>query len=610
MTSQVDEAPGAAAVIYLRVSSKEQAEKGGEAEGYSIPAQREACRRKAEALNAAVVEEFVERGESAKTADRPELQRLLTHVTEQPVKYVIVHKVDRLARNRADDVAINLVLKQAGVQLVSVSENIDETPSGLLLHGIMSSIAEFYSQNLATEVIKGTTQKAKNGGTPHRAPVGYLNVRHFEAGRESRTVEVDPERGPLMAWAFEAYATGDWTLRRILNELTERGLTTAPGARGPGKPLNLSHLHSLLRNPYYSGVVRYRGALYPGRHTPLVTPKTFETVQGLLTAKRLAGEKQRQHPHYLKGSIFCGKCGSRLIVCHAKGRGGTYPYFICIGRQQKRTDCDQRALRIELVEEQVAAYYKTVQLPEDEIERLRAFLGEQIDALIKEHGRERESQERRLRKLEGERQKLLDAHYADAIPLDLLKTEQDRITTEIASAEGRLAAVASNFKVAKTNLERALTRVGDCAAAYAEAGPALRRQFNLAFFRRLLVDDDDGISGELAEPFDTLLGPQLRAAVVAREADAFVDSVNEALSQRNGPQNAPTPAPFGSGGFSPTSLVRSSGLEPPRAVKPTRPSTLRVYQFRHERRVREYSLVPVIPSAGGGGAVASVHAGR
>ena len=121
-----------------------------------------------------MIEEFVERGESAKTADRPELQRLLEFVTEQPVKYVIVHKVDRLARNRADDVAINLALKQAGVTLVSVSENIDETPSGLLLHGIMSSIAEFYSQNLAMEILKGSVQKAKNGGTPGRVPLGYL----------------------------------------------------------------------------------------------------------------------------------------------------------------------------------------------------------------------------------------------------------------------------------------------------------------------------------------------------------------------------------------------------------------------------------------------------
>jgi site-specific DNA recombinase len=136
-TQYMDEVPrGTTAVIYVRVSTKEQAEKGGEAEGYSIPAQREACQRKAASLKSAVVEEFVDRGESAKTADRPELQRLLQFITENPVKYAIVHKVDRLARNRADDVAINLALKQAGVTLVSVSENIDETPSGLLLHGL------------------------------------------------------------------------------------------------------------------------------------------------------------------------------------------------------------------------------------------------------------------------------------------------------------------------------------------------------------------------------------------------------------------------------------------------------------------------------------------
>ena len=552
-SSEADEARGAAAVIYLRVSSKEQAQKGGEAEGYSIPAQREACRRKAESLGAALIEEFVERGESAKTADRPELQRMLGYVVEQPVKYLIVHKVDRLARNRADDVAITLALRQAGVELISVSEAIDQTPSGLLLHGIMSSIAEFYSRNLATEVIKGTTQKAKNGGTPHRAPVGYLNVRRFEAGREYRTVEIDPERGPLMAWAFEAYASGDWTLRRILDELTERGLTTAPGSRGPGKPLNLSHLHSLLRNPYYSGIVRYRGALYPGKHTPLVTPETFRTVQELLTAKRLAGEKQRQHPHYLKGSIFCGQCGSRLIVCHAKGRGGTYPYFICIGRQQKRTECKQRALRIEVVEAAVEAHYARVQLPAKELDRLRAYLNEQLASLSEHAERERTTHERRLRKLGDEQQKLLAAHYAEAIPLDLLKSEQERIATEIASAEGRLAAAATDFQTAKTNLERALTRIGDCQAAYREAAPAMRRQFNLAFFTRLLVDDEDGsITGDLAEPFATLLGDELKNAVIASSEQELGEAVDATLRERNLALNARNPAPFGGGGFSPT----------------------------------------------------------
>src|SRR4051812_46346290 len=101
----------AAAVIYLRVSTKEQAERDGDPEGYSLPAQREANRRKAAALKAVVVEEFVERGESAKSADtRPELQRMLAYLKQHRVDYVIVHKVDRLARNRLDDTQIHFLI--------------------------------------------------------------------------------------------------------------------------------------------------------------------------------------------------------------------------------------------------------------------------------------------------------------------------------------------------------------------------------------------------------------------------------------------------------------------------------------------------------------------
>jgi site-specific DNA recombinase len=88
-------APTLRAAIYLRVSTKEQAERNGDPEGYSIPAQREACQKKAAALGAFVVDEFIDRGESAKTADRPELQRLLSYVQENAIQFAIVHKVDR-----------------------------------------------------------------------------------------------------------------------------------------------------------------------------------------------------------------------------------------------------------------------------------------------------------------------------------------------------------------------------------------------------------------------------------------------------------------------------------------------------------------------------------
>jgi site-specific DNA recombinase len=524
---------GAQAVIYLRVSTKEQAEMGGEAEGYSIPAQRDACLRKAASLKAVVVEEFVDRGESARSADRPELQKLLQYVSDQAVSYVIVHKVDRLARNRADDVTINLLLQKAGVQLVSVTENIDETPSGMLLHGIMSSIAEFYSRNLASEVIKGSVQKAKSGGTPGKAPTGYLNVRSWDSGREVRSVEVDPVRGPIMAWAFEAYATGDWTIRDLLEEVTKRGLDSTPSPKHPSQPLQISHFHTLLRHPYYMGVVRYRGVLYQGKHQPLVTNEVWQAVQDHLTASNHAGEKRRVHPHYLKGSVFCGQCGSSLIISYNKNRFGTvYPYFVCVGRHQKRTLCTQRAVRIDQVEEAIIDYYSSVQLTDEQIVQIRAYVIDEMLKMRKESDRERGVQELRLRKLLAERKSLLDAHYAGAVPLDLLKSEQTRIGLEMTATQSRLDAVSQHFELAEANLKKTLALVGDCRRAYQEAPNSVRRQFNQALFKKLLIDDIYDVRAELAEPFDILLGSELRQAAAQKAELELGQAVDQVLEGR------------------------------------------------------------------------------
>ena len=157
------------------------------------------------------------------------------------VDYVIVHKLDRLARNRADDVEINRAFDEAGVRLVSTSENIDQTPGGILLHGIMSSIAEFYSRNLANEVIKGMSEKARNGGTNGKAPLGYRNVRARDAqGHEIRTVELDPERAPLMRLAFTEQALD-------LLEDCHRMYTAAPDHLK--KQLNRVFFERVLVNP-------------------------------------------------------------------------------------------------------------------------------------------------------------------------------------------------------------------------------------------------------------------------------------------------------------------------------------------------------------------------
>ena len=288
------------AVSYVRVSTLDQARRGSEPEGLSIPAQREANRRRALEMGALVVAEFVERGRSGTSIERPELQGMLEYIQERPVGFVIVHKIDRLARNRAADSAITKTVLGAGAYLVSTTEAISTTPSGMLLHGIMASIAEFYSQNLATEVKKGMRQKVIQGGTPGRAPLGYLNERRFEDGREVRTITIDPERAEHIIWAFYAYASGGWSVTRLAAELGARGLRTMPGPNTPAQSLTVNGLHHLLRHPYYKGIVVHDGGEHPGRHEPLIDSVTWATVQDILTARR-NGERSRVHDHYLKG---------------------------------------------------------------------------------------------------------------------------------------------------------------------------------------------------------------------------------------------------------------------------------------------------------------------
>src|ERR1035437_9801649 len=209
------------AALYVRVSSTGQLGRDGDddGDGYSIPAQVAAWERKAADLGADVVKSYVERAESARSDDRPVLQYMLSELPRLRVRYLIVHKVDRLARNRLDDATLYQKLVGIGITLVSASENIDSTPAGRLMHGMLATFAEYYSNNLATEIKKGLQQKHLKGGTPFRPPLGYQSRRELVGSADIRTVEIDSERAPLVQQAFDLYATGDWTLNRLTEHL-------------------------------------------------------------------------------------------------------------------------------------------------------------------------------------------------------------------------------------------------------------------------------------------------------------------------------------------------------------------------------------------------------
>ena len=503
-----DDAPELLAVSYLRVSTREQAERGGTEEGFSIPAQREANARKAADLGARIVREFVDAGESARSSDRPALQEMLAFVVATRVEVCLVHKVDRLARNRLDDVHIQQALLEAGVTLVSATESIDETPSGMLVHGIMSSIAEFYSRNLATEVTKGMTQKVAQGGTPMRAPIGYLNVRRTDdQGREVRTVEVDPERAPLIRWAFETYSEGETSVVQLLRDLTARGLLTVPSPKRPSKPLGRNTLYKLLTNPYYAGIIRYKGALHSGAHEPLIEPALFDQVQSLLKARNTHATRHVQHAHHLKGLLYCGNCGSRMLLDYATNpRGTTYAYFVCSGRAAKKTTCTRRAVPVQVAERLVEDSYANITISEADYQHLAAEINAAFDQRSAGRDQELADLTANRARLEAESDKLLAAHFADAIDLPTLKRHQDRIRAGLADIDQRLATHTEQYAGGRAFLHDSLSLLTDAHRMYAHSDDANRRLACQAFYERLEITDDEHLRPHLAEPFATLIG--------------------------------------------------------------------------------------------------------
>lgn len=407
------------------------------------------------------------------------------------VDYVIVHKLDRLARDRADDVAILLDIKKAGATLVSVSEQIDETPAGTLMHGIVASFAEFYSRNLSTEAKKGLEEKVRRGGTPGQAPIGYLNVTRRIDGTDVKSVIVDEDRAPHIKWAYAQYATGDWSISSLRDALEERGLKTRETLKYHGQPLGQSQVHRLLSQPYYKGQIRFKNMLFDGKHEPLVDEVTWQQVQDILAGRRIAGDRSWRHGHYLKGSLVCARCGGRIGYGWSKGKGGRYDYFFCLGRHTGRTSCDLPYLPAAAIEKKIAAIWSRIRFTPKVLDDIQTQAVTDFDLLLGEKDKLAAEQRRRLIQLERQKTKLIDAYMADALPVEDLKARQSQLAAEIADARRLIAESDIERTDLRNRLQVVLTLLRRARHSYDAATGTTRQLLNSAMFERFEVDSRD-----------------------------------------------------------------------------------------------------------------------
>ncbi len=291
-----------------------------------------------------VVDIFVEK-QTAKAPGRPVFNEMLLRIEANEASGILAWHPDRLARNSVDGGKI-IYLLDTGVitELKFPTFWCDTTPQGKFMLSIAFSQSKYYVDNLSENIKRGKRNKVKDGIWPQMAPLGYVN--------ENRMIVPDIVNAPLIKKTFEAYATGNFTLRQLRDKFNELGLK-----RKSGKELAVSNYQKLLKNPIYTGLMLYNGEIHEGKHEPIITKKLFDSVQEVMMRKSKPHSKGLK-PFLYRGFFRCGECGCFITTETQNGRN----YLRCTKR---KNPCSQKYTREEIITSEIQNEIKKVSLPLD-----------------------------------------------------------------------------------------------------------------------------------------------------------------------------------------------------------------------------------------------------
>ena len=487
------------AVLYLRVSTTRQMNTAADLDedGNSIATQREWALKKAKELRAPVLREFVEPGQSAQTIEkRPEFKKLLRFIDRTPdVKYVVIYMRSRVFRNHLDAAIIKRSLRDKGVELISAKENFGDGYMGDAMEAITDVVNELQVRMSGEDIKIKMAHKVERGGTVGRAKLGYLNTRKDFDGRLVNTIDVDPVRAPLIRWAFEQYSTGQHSIVQLQVMLEDQGLTTRPSAKRAAKPLSSSQLAVILRDPYYTGVIRYKGALHPGRHEPIVSKELFLAVQKVLDGRNRKGDRDRIHFHFLRGLLYCEECrragrDSRLVYSQNTGHGGTYEYYICTAKQ--RGLCTMPSVRLDDVEDAVARAVAAEEFHTDELADIRDEVRHALEEMQSHEQEEKDALRKQLAKLEAQEDRLIDLAADGKLPSTKLRERLEAVTLRKGAVAEQLARTGESIQRGVDRVYASVDLLDKPRELYESLPDSARRNLLGAFFDRLdvLVTED------------------------------------------------------------------------------------------------------------------------
>lgn len=429
------------AVCYCRFSSDMQHET-------SIEAQLEAIYRFAEQNGYDIVEEYIDRAKSGTTtAKRESFNQMIIDSQYGNFQYVIVHKFDRFSRNKNDSAIAKSILTKNNVRVISVLEPTDASPEGELMEGMLEILAQYYSSNLGTEVMKGFKVRAKkclhNGGKP---PLGY------DVDPVTKKLILNPTEAATVKTIFEMYIQGIG-YNTIIKTLNERGCHTKSG-----KEFCKNTLHDIIRNKKYAGYYIYNQ--WNGKHNrhkrkpddeiieikggcpAIISEDTYNKAAEMMAKRKLApGTRSARQPYLLSGLVRCGCCGYAMSGTQRKnGKGYLYRSYRCKFKQSE--PCRNREIRADKLEEFILAQLEKYIFDEKNISSILKGIEEQLidqNAYVVE---EIKTINRILSKLKERRKNI-----TNAIANGLMEVDFEDILTQIRKDEELLTERLSELTV-------------------------------------------------------------------------------------------------------------------------------------------------------------------
>jgi len=412
------------AIAYARYSSDNQREE-------SITAQLRAIRAYAEKESIIIVEEYTDEAKSATTDNRPAFIKMLQDVSSGTVEaeFLLIHKLDRFARNRYDSAVHKRELAMKGIRVVSITEPLDGSPESIMLEALLEAMAEYYSKNLGREVIKGmkeTAYQAKHtGGKP---PLGY------DVDPQTKQYIINAQEAIAVKLIFSLALSGKG-YGQMIEALNSRGFRTKSG-RSFGK----NSLHDILRNEKYCGTYIFNKSaksqfgkrnshaakpkeewiIIPDAMPAIVTREEWEEVQQIMDGRKQTSPRSRGDNLYiLTGKLVCGECGGSYVGSNAiAGRNKTRYYFYTCTTRKRTKECSNKDIRKEILENAVLDQIEQMFFPEkiDIIaEKLLAFYKQKNEDIMGEF----DYINNRLNDINSRITKLLDSIETGTIPSEI-----------------------------------------------------------------------------------------------------------------------------------------------------------------------------------------------